>query len=233
MLESRQFVIKTDHKPLIYTFAKKAEKASPRQLRQLSYISQFSTEIIYIKGIVDDSLFRINEITMPIALSAQLIHEEQEQDDELKQLLVDSDSSLKLQRLSIDNETAIFCDTSSGYIQPYLPKSLRCRAFNSVHGLTHPGTRVTCRQLKQKYIWPGINKDALRWTRSCIACQRAKIQRHNKLAPQQIDVPDSTLARFNHIHLDLIELPTVDTSDIKGLRYCLTLIDRFSRWPIR
>lgn len=33
MLEGRNFVIKTDHKPLTYAFSQKAEKVSPRQLR--------------------------------------------------------------------------------------------------------------------------------------------------------------------------------------------------------
>lgn len=37
-LEGRRFVIKTDHKPLVYAFRQKPEKASPRQLRQLDFI---------------------------------------------------------------------------------------------------------------------------------------------------------------------------------------------------
>uniref|UniRef100_A0A6V7M070 Integrase catalytic domain-containing protein n=1 Tax=Bracon brevicornis TaxID=1563983 RepID=A0A6V7M070_9HYME len=44
------------------------------------------------------------------------------------------------------------------------------------------------------------------------------------MEPAHIDVPDS---RFDHVHLDIIELPVVN-----GLRYCLTMIDRFSRWPV-
>ncbi|KMQ88784.1 gag-pol polyprotein [Lasius niger] len=40
--------IRTDHKPLIYAFAQKSDKASPRQLRQLNLIGQFTTKISYI-----------------------------------------------------------------------------------------------------------------------------------------------------------------------------------------
>lgn len=47
---------------------------------------------------------------------------------------------------------------------------------------------------------------------------------HNRLTPNHINVPDN---RFDHIHLDLIELPKIG-----DLRYCLTIIDRFSRWPL-
>ncbi|UYV76053.1 hypothetical protein LAZ67_13002335, partial [Cordylochernes scorpioides] len=66
LLEAREFTILTDHKPLIYAFKQKNEKASPRQLRHLQYISQFSTDIKYIKGtdnIVADALSRVDAIT--------------------------------------------------------------------------------------------------------------------------------------------------------------------------
>ncbi|UYV67658.1 hypothetical protein LAZ67_5001503 [Cordylochernes scorpioides] len=50
MLEGREFYIFTDHKPLVYAFKQNNEKASPRQQRQLQYISQFSTDIRHISG---------------------------------------------------------------------------------------------------------------------------------------------------------------------------------------
>ncbi|UYV74730.1 hypothetical protein LAZ67_12000730 [Cordylochernes scorpioides] len=45
LVEAREFTILTDHKPLIYAFKQKNEKASPRQLRHLQYISQFTSDI--------------------------------------------------------------------------------------------------------------------------------------------------------------------------------------------
>ena len=63
----------------------------------------------------------------------------------------------------------------------------------------------------------------MNWARNCLSCQTAKIYRHNKLQPDHIDKPDS---RFDHVHLDLVVMPLV-----QGYRYCLTMIDRFSRWP--
>lgn len=50
MLEGREFCIFTDHKPLIFVFHKKLEKTSPRQVRQLDYISQFTTDIRHVSG---------------------------------------------------------------------------------------------------------------------------------------------------------------------------------------
>ncbi|GFT40580.1 transposon Tf2-9 polyprotein [Trichonephila clavipes] len=62
MLEGRTFVIYTDQNPLTYAFQKHSEKCSPRQLRHLDFISQFSTDICYTKGsdnTVADALSRI------------------------------------------------------------------------------------------------------------------------------------------------------------------------------
>ncbi|GFT77218.1 retrovirus-related Pol polyprotein from transposon 297 [Trichonephila clavipes] len=67
LLEGQNFVIYTDHKPITYAFHQKNEKASPRQLRHLQYISQFSTNICHIKGqdnLVADAFSRIEAITV-------------------------------------------------------------------------------------------------------------------------------------------------------------------------
>lgn len=68
MLEGRNFAVFTDHKPLIYAFQQKLEKASPRQARYLTYISEFTTDLIHVFGqdnVITDTLSRIDEITFP------------------------------------------------------------------------------------------------------------------------------------------------------------------------
>ena len=62
MLEGREFLIYTNQKLLTDAFKQKPDKCSPRQLRHLDFISQFSTDIRYVKGkqnIVADALSRI------------------------------------------------------------------------------------------------------------------------------------------------------------------------------
>ena len=159
---------------------------------------------------------------MPTSLDAATIKEaqDQESDDVISQLKA---TSLNIQPLVIDGHS-ILCDIGSGFVRPYLPKPLRRQAFRVIHGLSHPSGKGTLRTLKEKFVWPGLRKDTLRWARECQPCQRAKIHRHNRSEPRHIDVPDN---RFSHVHLDLITLPVVD-----DYRYCLTAIDRFSRWPI-
>ncbi|GBL92522.1 hypothetical protein AVEN_174778-1 [Araneus ventricosus] len=56
------------------------------------------------------------------------------------------------------------------------------------------------------------------------SCQQAKVSRHTRSKLSHF-VPPS--ARFEHVHIDLVgPLPPSE-----GFRYCLTCVDRFSKWP--
>ncbi|GBN42702.1 hypothetical protein AVEN_52566-1 [Araneus ventricosus] len=56
------------------------------------------------------------------------------------------------------------------------------------------------------------------------SCQQAKVSRHTRSKLSDF-VPPST--RFEHAHIDLVgPLPPSE-----GFRYCLTCVDRFSKWP--
>lgn len=69
-----------------------------------------------------------------------------------------------------------------------------------------------------------MHRDVANWANNCLNCQQSKISRHVKQIPEQFTTPD---VRFDHIHMDIIgPLPVCN-----GYKYCLTLIDRFSRWP--
>lgn len=62
------------------------------------------------------------------------------------------------------------------------------------------------------------------WAIGCIQYQRAKVGRHVHVQPAHFPLPS---ARFKHVHMDIIgPLP-----ECERYRYCLTLVDRFSRWP--
>ncbi|GFQ87529.1 retrovirus-related Pol polyprotein from transposon 297 [Trichonephila clavata] len=67
MVEGRSFTLFTDHKPLVYAFKQKEDKCTPRQLRHLDLIGQFTTDIRYLKGsenVVADTLSRIHISTI-------------------------------------------------------------------------------------------------------------------------------------------------------------------------
>ncbi|KMQ86215.1 gag-pol polyprotein [Lasius niger] len=226
MAKGRDLTVRTDHKPLTYALAQKPDKASPRQLRQLSFISQFVNHMEHIAGqdnVAADTLSRIEAIDMPVIVSTQEIAQEQRNDAEL-QILLQGHSALTLKKLRLDDsKTTIYCDVTS-QIRIYIPVSLRRRVIETFHNTSHPGIKATRKTIAQRFIWPSINKDVADWVRTCLPCQRAKIQRHNQRIPEHISIPDE---RFQHVHLDIVgPLPMV-----KGNKYCLTMIDRYTRWP--
>lgn len=228
-VEGRQLTIRTDHKPLTFALQQRLNKASPRQARQLEFIAQFSTEIVHIKGSENaaaDALSRIETIDVPVIVSTEELATEQSNDRELKHILDDNTNcKLNLRPFTLSGqEYPLYCELREDAIIPYVPEVLRKKIFDVVHGLAHPSVRATRQQIRQKFVWPGMNKQIAQWTRSCLSCQTAKIQRHVKTIPEKIATPDE---RFRHIHMDLIgPLPIC-----KGFRYCLTIIDRYTRWP--
>ena len=50
LLESRQFAIYTDHRPLTFALRSKPDKYSPHENRHLDFISQFTSDIRHITG---------------------------------------------------------------------------------------------------------------------------------------------------------------------------------------
>ncbi|GFU11222.1 hypothetical protein TNCV_3290331 [Trichonephila clavipes] len=227
MLEARDFTVFTDHKPLTYAFRQKSDKCSPRQIRQLDFISQFTTNIVHIPGsdnIADDVLSRVSAITFPSQIDYDCIAETQQTDQELH-TLIESGTSLELKKVTFPNSsTEIMCDLSTGTARPYIPKQHRQDVFSAMHNLSHPGIRRSVHLMKQRFVWPSISSDVAKGARQCLACQKSKIHRHTRSRLSSFQEPSQ---RFDHVHLDLIgPLPPSN-----GYTYCLTMIDRFSKWP--
>ncbi|CAK9813145.1 Transposon Ty3-I Gag-Pol polyprotein [Anthophora plagiata] len=227
-VEGRELRILTDHKPLVYAFLQKADKASPRQARQLDYISQFTTKIVYVDGVdnvVADAFSRLQAIEMPVIISTEELMQAQAKDEELKKIISENSNRWNFQKIFLEStDKYLYGDIIKDNIRPYVPKDLRKRIFNNVHSLSHPSGRTTRKLIGKSFVWPLMNRDITEWSRTCIPCQKSKIHRHNRPVPNKIEVPKG---RFEHIHIDLVgPLPIIN-----NYKYCLTIIDRFSRWP--
>lgn len=227
ILEVQHVTIFTDHKPLLYAFLQRREKLPPPQLNQLSFISQFTTDIQYIKGednVVADAMSRIDIDAISLEHNFKSLAASQELDAELANLIRNG-SGLTLKKICLpDTNALVYCDISTGKPRPYLTPPFRREAFNKVHNLSHPGARATTRLVMDRFVWPSARKDCRIWSRSCEACQRSKISRHNSAPPGEFDLPSG---RFMHVHIDIVgPLPVCNE-----YRYCLTAIDRVSRWP--
>ncbi|XP_076384356.1 uncharacterized protein LOC117225084 [Megalopta genalis] len=224
-IEGREFIIYTDHKPIVFAFKQRSDKCTPRQFRYLDLIGQFTTNIRHVSGKdneVADALSRVETVT---SIDYAQLARSQEHDSEVEKYINASDTSLDLKRIrTIDSDAPVYCDVSTGNVRPFITAPFRRQIFDAVHGLSHPGVKATIRLVKQRFVWPSMEKDCREWSRSCLACQRAKITRHVS-SPVGTFAPPS--CRFVHVHLDLVgPLPTS-----RGNRYCLTCIDRYTRWP--
>ncbi|GFV08250.1 transposon Ty3-I Gag-Pol polyprotein [Trichonephila clavipes] len=102
MLEGRNFIIYTDPKPLIYAFTQNPNKCSPRQLRHLDLISQYSTVIRHVQeseNKVADALSRIeiDSIIESPVLNFKEFALAQKNDPDVQKFLQNDGSSLKLE----------------------------------------------------------------------------------------------------------------------------------------
>lgn len=228
-VEGREFVIFTDHKPLTFAFSKKTDSTmSPRQIRQLSYLAQFSTNIQHISGksnVVADALSRIETITSPSPIPYSEIAKSQEQDTELQNLITSPKCNLILKKILVaEYDTTLICDISTDRLRPFIPKQYRKLVFDSLHELSHPGIKSSIKLVQDRFVWPNLKSDIRNWAQCCIPCQSSKINRHTKSAIGNFPIPDT---RFSHINLDIIgPLPPNN-----NFSYCVTMIDRFTRWP--
>lgn len=225
MLEGLDFTIYTDHKPLCYAFHQRKTNCSPRQFRHLDLISQFSTNIQHISGkqnVVADTLSRIDELQAPVDFEAMA--KAQRTDAELANYLANS-SSLRLKKVQIPgSQSKLYCDTSTSVPRPFVPKEFRRLIMNNLHSFSHPGANATAKLVAHRFVWPSMNKDCRDWSKACLSCQRSKTTRHVHSPFSTLDLPS---ARFKFVHIDLIG-PLPPSNEY---RYCLTAVDRFTRWP--
>jgi cleavage and polyadenylation specificity factor subunit 1 len=183
-------------------------------------IAKFTTDLRNISGqdnVVAYARSRVESVTAPPS------HEElaaaQNSDDVLWTLLT-ANTALRLEKQPI----SIYCDTSAGEHRPYIPSPLRLQVFQSVHDLSHSGTKATAKLVAQLFVWPGIQKDCRTCARACQACQLSKIYCYTVTPVGNFTILPVC---FLHVHIDLVgPLPTS-----AGYTYCLTAVDRFTLWP--
>lgn len=203
-LEGRQFVAFTDHKPLTFCMSKTSGTWSSHQQRQLSYISEFTTDIRHVQGkdnSVADTLSRatIADVQLGIDYSAMAIA--QQQDTEV-QAYHTTTSSLQLEDIPIGSQgVTILCDMSTGRARPIVPASWIRQVFDLIHGLSHPSVRTTKKLIAAKFVRNGLQKQIGMWAKQCIACQSSKIQTHIKAPLDKFKVPQR---RFDHMQVDLV-----------------------------
>ncbi|BHF71078.1 hypothetical protein SprV_0401413200 [Sparganum proliferum] len=142
-IEGRDFCIYTDHKPLTYALSTSSDKYSPRETRHLDFISQYTTDIRFLKGLynqVADCLSRpgINAITRP-SIALERMAELRNQPTFTESL---QHTSLQLEAILLSTTPGtILYDISRGASRPVVPNSV-AHAFLE-HWISHNGIPST------------------------------------------------------------------------------------------
>ena len=144
-LEGREFVAYTDHKPLIFAFAKVLDPWSPRQQRHLAYISEFTTNVRHIAGkenLVADALSRVvvNAIGMQVGVDYTGMANAQQADDVI-QAYSAAISGMTLEEVVFGpNGQTLLCDTSTGQPRPVVPTAWGHQVLYHTPQSGQPGT---------------------------------------------------------------------------------------------
>jgi cleavage and polyadenylation specificity factor subunit 1 len=203
ILEGRPFRILTDHLPLTLAMRRVSPLWSARQVRQLAYVSEFSTDIRHTPGlrnVVADALSRPptappppippvpvdnlvtaaadapppNTAPQPTVDYAAMAAAQLSCSDCSR--MCDSKSLFITSRKVAGIE--LFGDISTGAFRPLVPPAFREAVAASLHSVAHPGVEATVKLVTSKFCWPGIRKFVRRYAQQCLNCQKSKVSRH-------------------------------------------------------
>ena len=103
-----------------------------------------------------------------------------------------------------------------------VPPSKIPSILRQAHSSAHLGAERTL-QMLSNFWWPGQKKDVEIYVRSCQNCAQKK-GRYSLQKPMSGALNKGT-REFQIIYVDYIQVPNV-----RGYKYCMTLMDGFSRW---
>ena len=205
-LEGRTFAIFTDHKPLVDAISKVADYWSARQQRHLSFISEFTTDLRHLSGkdnVVADCLSRAPLDSVSVGIDYVAMAHAQNCDE--VQSYKTAITNLTFANVPVcDSGPVLLCDVSTGVPRPVVPQDYRRHVFDVLHSISHPGQKATVKLISQKFVWHGLKKQVVQWSKECLSCQRSKVHTHIKAPLQNFTVPEK---RFSHIHVDLVACP--------------------------
>ena len=254
-LWGKHFKIVTDHQPLTSIFKKRTH--SPRMSRYMLEMRDYCFDIVYHKGKtnhVPDALSRPSKLTPMVrlinneenifkfpGLTPEIIKNEQRKESRWKKI-IDFCEGGKIPNKTPGNRTLDCFEVRDGilYLRReefkrltyclVIPDSLKAVACSVVHNETHLGQHKTVRKAQQYFYWPRLWQDVVDFVKSCKTCQQ--FRKEGALVHKWCELPTVT-EKGVRIAIDLIDLLNSST----GHRYCLTVIDHFSRfiraYPLR
>ena len=252
-----KFSIVTDHQPLTAIFKRKTH--SPRMSRYMLEMREYNFEIQYKQGkhnLVPDMLSRpcgkrakVHNIrTVPVldstnfpGLTPEKIKVEQRKDKIWAKVIKYCEGG-SIPNRTPGNRTLSCFELIDGllYVRReefkrltyclVIPRSLKAVACSIAHDHTHLGQHKSVKRSQQYFYWPSQWKDIVQYVRSCKVCQQFKAEGALVYKWQELPPVED---KGKRIAVDLIDMH----AGKGGFRYCLTVIDHFSRflrvYPLR
>ncbi|KFD47474.1 hypothetical protein M514_11635 [Trichuris suis] len=185
-----------------------SRQAPPIQLSHLSFIAQFTTDVQHVRGpanVVADALSRSDAVSV-VSLDYSALAQSQENDAELRELLEQS-SSLHLQQVAVPRTNIkLYCHVKTPRPRTFITAPIRHQAFDSLHGLSHPGTKASARLVSERFAWPHLQKGCYAWARTCQQCHELRspctlLLRQETLAHHELVSSRSTSISLVLFHL--------------------------------
>lgn len=105
-----------------------------------------------------------------------------------------------------------------------VPEALQKPVIKLYHEYTHVSAPKTQQLIQKNFWWPAMTSDIQRWCDTCIVCATINQGRPGRT---KLCRPEPPKGLWEFLQLDFIgPLPTAKG----GYRYCLVIIDKFSKW---
>ena len=240
-----QFVLKSDHNPLVYLRSQKDPRG--KFARWISELEEYDYVVDYFPGpdnvvadpfsrnrnacpVQPESYFENNAYAVTDITNvnfAQQLRDEQNADDVISatKLYIENDELIPQGRfrrvqkqLRIENGIL----TKAG--RPIIPPSMRKYVVEQFHSISHAGVDKMYALLQQKFYWPNLYSYIKTFVSYCKVCQQCKTETLPPKAPlMPMIVPE---APMQFILINIAHMPV----DGDGYQYLLMMGDIFSKY---
>jgi hypothetical protein len=113
--------------------------------------------------------------------------------------------------------------------QIVVPKSRREHVMQLAHDQCggHLAYKKTSERIRFSFYWPSLKSDVLHYCASCLSCQQRSRQRVTDRVPI-VPIPRAS-TMGERMTMDIIG--PIDPPSAKGHKYCLCVVDSYTRWP--
>lgn len=145
-----------DHKPLTFTLHTKSDRYSPREIRHLDLIPQFTSDIRHINGTANVPADALSSLPISVLTPAQLdmvvLAADQPQLDSLDPSTSELSGCHFVYQPLATSDCSILCETSTGSARPFVPVQHHYIVFTTLHSLAHPGIIATLKLVKDHFF---------------------------------------------------------------------------------